>query len=591
MAAIQFTGLGTGIDTKSIIEQLIAVSRAPITTQEVRRDRETTRKTNLDDIQKKLLGLKTAADALRDAAYWNGTPTAVSGDEASYGITASTGSAKAAYAIQVKRLATSDVWLQAATAGQRQLSSMYAGAGTFASSTSKLTSLTSNTGTSLGLAEGQTITLTGTKGGSAINSTLAVTATTTVDDLRGFVETAVPGGTVRIAAGGRLEITSPLGTDQEVTALALSTGGAAPLFDAAFATSTSTRAASGLGRVQANDTLTVTAGTVAFDVAVTANMTMEQVAAAINAANGPASAAVAGGRLRIAGKETGAANQVTVTSAGSGAVDLGLATVVDAVDAIVSVDGSDMLSASNEATEIVPGATITLRATSTAATSATTDPTFVDPDEATKRVQAFADAYNAVVSSINADVTEKSVRDPQTRTDQMKGTLFASSTLNTIRTSLRGAVMDTVAGLSSGRNLAKDIGIDTGAFGGTGNASALTGEISFDSAKLKALFAQDKEAVRAIFAADGSSTSGDGIAQRVSDLALSFTRTDGMLKAAMDGSDAEVKRINEQIERMERRVESERVRLEAQFLAMERIVSQLNSNSSNALSQLASQSG
>lgn len=589
MASIQFTGLGTGIDTKSIIDQLIAVSRAPITAQETRRDRETTRKSNLDDLQKKLLTLKSAADGLRDPLYWNGTPKAVSGDEASYGITATAGSAKASYAIQVKRLATSDVWMQAATAGQRQLGSLYSGANTFATTSTKLVGLTSNTGTSLGLAAGQTLTLSGTMGGSAISSTLAVTATTTVDDLRGFVQTAVPGGDVRLGAGGRLEITSPIGTDQEVTALSLSTSGAAPLFDAAFASSTATRAAAGLGKVQANDTLTVTAGTVAFDVAVTAGMTMAEVAAAINSAQGPATAAVAGGRLRVAGAQTGAANQVTVTSVGSAATNLGLASVVDAQDAIVNVDGADLTTASNESTDVIPGATLSLRRTSTAATSATTDPTNVDGDEGSRRVQAFVDAYNSVMTTINSDVTEKSVRDPKTRLDQMKGTLYASSALNTIRSSLRGAMMDTVSGLSSGRSLAKDVGLGTAAFG-TGGAAALTGELTFDPAKLKSLFDQDKEAVRAIFASDGSTSAGDGLAQRISDMALSFTRSDGPVRAAMDGSDEEVKRINDQIDRMERRVTSERTRLEAQFLAMERIVSQLNSNSSNALAQLGQSS-
>ncbi len=589
MASIQFTGLGTGIDTKSIIDQLIAVSRAPITAQETRRDRETTRKSNLDDLQKKLLTLKSAADGLRDPLYWNGTPKAVSGDEASYGITATAGSAKASYAIQVKRLATSDVWMQAATAGQRQLGSLYSGANTFATTSTKLVGLTSNTGTSLGLAAGQTLTLSGTMGGSAISSTLAVTATTTVDDLRGFVQTAVPGGDVRLGAGGRLEITSPIGTDQEVTALSLSderrraalrrrvreldrdARGGGPRQGAGERHADRDRRHRRIrrGRDGGHDD--------------GRGRGRDQLRAGSRD----------GGRRRrpacVAGAQTGAANQVTVTSVGSAATNLGLASVVDAQDAIVNVDGADLTTASNESTDVIPGATLSLRRTSTAATSATTDPTNVDGDEGSRRVQAFVDAYNSVMTTINSDVTEKSVRDPKTRLDQMKGTLYASSALNTIRSSLRGAMMDTVSGLSSGRSLAKDVGLGTAAFG-TGGAAALTGELTFDPAKLKSLFDQDKEAVRAIFASDGSTSAGDGLAQRISDMALSFTRSDGPVRAAMDGSDEEVKRINDQIDRMERRVTSERTRLEAQFLAMERIVSQLNSNSSNALAQLGQSS-
>ena len=153
------------------------------------------------------------------------------------------------------------------------------------------------------------------------------------------METSVPGASVKLDTGGRITITSPSGTDQEVTGLSLSTGGAAPLFDTQFASSTQTRAAAGIGTIQANDTLTLTAGTLTFDVAVTAGMTMQQVAQAINAANGGVSAAVTDGRLRVAGTGTGAAAQVSIASAGATAGQLGLVNTVDAADAQVEVDG------------------------------------------------------------------------------------------------------------------------------------------------------------------------------------------------------------------------------------------------------------
>ncbi len=149
--AIQFTGLGTGMDTKSIVDQLIQISSVPITTQQTAKQREQTRKTGLEAVQTKLLAVKAAADALRDSVYWNGAPKGVTGDAASYGITATSGAAKAAYAIQVKRLASADVWMQQATAGVRQLGSLYAGTNTFAGGSTKLVDLTSGTGTPLGL--------------------------------------------------------------------------------------------------------------------------------------------------------------------------------------------------------------------------------------------------------------------------------------------------------------------------------------------------------------------------------------------------------------------------------------------------------
>ena len=73
--------------------------------------------------------------------------------------------------------------------------------------------------------------------------------------MRALVATSVPGAKVTVESGGRMTITSPPGTDNEVTGLSLSTGGAAPLFDTAFASSTQTQAASGIGSFQADDTL------------------------------------------------------------------------------------------------------------------------------------------------------------------------------------------------------------------------------------------------------------------------------------------------------------------------------------------------
>ena len=94
---------------------------------------------------------------------------------------------------------------------------------------------------------------------------MSIDATTTLDGLRAFVETSIPGSAVKVDTGGRLTVTSPPGTDQEVTALSLSTGGAAPLFDTAFSSSTATVAASGVGAIQANDVLHLAVGTLSFD--------------------------------------------------------------------------------------------------------------------------------------------------------------------------------------------------------------------------------------------------------------------------------------------------------------------------------------
>ena len=415
-----------------------------------------------------------------------------------------------------------------------------------------------------------------------------MTADSTLDDLKAFVQTSIPGSSVAIGTGGRLQVTSGVGTDQEATALSLTTGGAAALFDATFASSTSTRAATGLGTIQADDTLHLTVGSLSYDVAVKAGWSMDRVAAEINAANGGISAATAGGRLRLNGVETGATNVISVSSTGTTAADLGLVHAGTAQDAIVNVDGQDVTTSSNTTTDVIPGATMTLLATSTTATSATTDPKFIDPDEATNRVQKMVDAYNQVMLAIDGQVTEKHVVNAKTSADKLSGVLFGDSTLNGIRATMQNAMADLVGGIAVGKNIAKSIGLGTAAFDQNAGAGSLDGQLQFDAATFKKALADDPDSVKILLTNDGTTRTSDGLAQRLSDLATSYTSTNGGLKAKIDGSDDEIKRINEQIDRMQARIDAERTRLTTQFTAMETAMSQLKSSQAQMQSQLSS---
>ena len=113
---INFTGLASGVDTSSIVTQLMQLEQAPVTRMKNQIDVENARKSNLQDISTKLLSLRTAADSLRNISFWAGAPHGSSGDDSSYTIAASSGAPKANYQVQVKRLATGEVWAHSATA-------------------------------------------------------------------------------------------------------------------------------------------------------------------------------------------------------------------------------------------------------------------------------------------------------------------------------------------------------------------------------------------------------------------------------------------------------------------------------------------
>jgi flagellar hook-associated protein 2 len=591
-SGINFTGLASGVDTSSIVTQLMSIERAPVTRMTNDMAVENARKAALQDISTKLLSLRTAADSLRSIPFWAGSPHGTSGEDVSYSLNVTSGAPKANYQIQVKRLATGEVWSHTATSGVRDFGAAMAGLNTFAAKTTTLTSLTDATGASLGVQVGQQISMSGIQGGAAYASAtpFTVTATSTLDDLRAWAQGQVPGSTVSIETGGRLRIKSPVGSDQELTSLALSTGGSAAAFDTAFGTSTQVGpAATGDGKIDADDTLHITAGGVTANVVLTAGMSMAQVAAAVNATNGGVIATVVDGKLRLSAKDTGVTGGlVSITSDGATATALGFAKIVTAQNAIVGIDGVDQESETNAPTTLIAGATLVLKQTSLLASTATTDPTWVDQDDAAKRASDFVDAYNSVIDAINARVTEQKVRDATTLADMQKGVLFNSSALQTVQSALRAALANTISGLAPGGNLANDIGISTGTAATTLDQDAISGRLKFDDDKFAAVFAANRDNVRAILTQDGPSSTSDGIAQRISDLALNFTKTGGVVAAAIDGSTDQVKRIQDQIDQMNLRLQAREDALKAQFTAMETAIAQLKSAGDGLTSSLAS---
>ena len=80
-----------------------------------------------------------------------------------------------------------------------------------------------------GCEKGQAITLQSTKNGDGAQTpaTFTVTDTTTLEDLRSFVQTNLSGWTVTLGQGGKMQITSPPGDEQAFTGVSLGPGGTA----------------------------------------------------------------------------------------------------------------------------------------------------------------------------------------------------------------------------------------------------------------------------------------------------------------------------------------------------------------------------
>src|SRR3954467_10842532 len=87
MAGITLTGLASGLDTSSIISQLMALEQNKVTAVQMRQVKVQAHKDDLSAIKTKLDASKNAAAALSDSATWKATQTATSSDPAKLDVT------------------------------------------------------------------------------------------------------------------------------------------------------------------------------------------------------------------------------------------------------------------------------------------------------------------------------------------------------------------------------------------------------------------------------------------------------------------------------------------------------------------------
>lgn len=107
MAGLQLSGLASGLDTQSIIDQLMAVERQPRTRIEMRQATEQARRDGLNQVSTQLKTLQDAATALRSIGTWADTQTATSGDATKLDVTRTGGAGPGAYDVAITRLASS----------------------------------------------------------------------------------------------------------------------------------------------------------------------------------------------------------------------------------------------------------------------------------------------------------------------------------------------------------------------------------------------------------------------------------------------------------------------------------------------------
>ncbi len=108
-------GIATGLDTNSIIDQLLAIDRQPETLLTQKSTVETARQAALKSIQTSMQSLQTAARAMRDPSVWANSQTVTSSNPTAVSAVLTGGAAAGGFQIGVQRLASADQVTQGTT--------------------------------------------------------------------------------------------------------------------------------------------------------------------------------------------------------------------------------------------------------------------------------------------------------------------------------------------------------------------------------------------------------------------------------------------------------------------------------------------
>src|SRR3954454_4692204 len=105
--AVSLSGMASGLDTDSVIQQLMAIEQNKVTAVQKRQVAVTQHKTDLSSIKSKLDVVKSAAADLKSATLWKPVQTTSSSDPTKVDVAVLAGAGIGGHSIQVNKLASS----------------------------------------------------------------------------------------------------------------------------------------------------------------------------------------------------------------------------------------------------------------------------------------------------------------------------------------------------------------------------------------------------------------------------------------------------------------------------------------------------
>ena len=331
-------------------------------------------------------------------------------------------------------------------------------------------------------------------------------------------------------------------------------------------------------------TLTVAVGATTMDLDITAeNNTLAGIRDSINAAtdNPGVSATIvnadSGSYLIMTADDTGVASTIAVTQTGG---DGGLSALeydpgnslfslnesIAPQDALIRIDGLDVMSNSNTFVGAVEGVTITVLED----TGGVTESLVVENDRAAARelINKFVDSYNEFIATVdtltayNAEI-------------ELTAPLLGDSTIRGIRDQIRREMSTAVQDIDANFSMLSDVGIEL----------QLDGKLSINDEQMDVVLAEDFVKFGQLFATT------DGFATRLYGLADGFLDADGIIESRTKGLTAQIEGITDDRTALNDRLASLETRLFRQFNALDSLLAQLSLTSNFLTQQLANLPG
>ena len=315
--------------------------------------------------------------------------------------------------------------------------------------------------------------------------------------------------------------------------------------------------------------LTLNVGGVANTIAIDGtNNSLAGIAGAINGANlGVAASIINDGsdspyRLVLTADSVDVGNAFSLDATGlSGGTDANpvTANVVVATQAEVKIDTITITSDTNSISGGIAGVTLDLLKTNEAGISTVMDVNS-DPDATKEKIKEFVSAYNGVINFI----------DEQKDADWGRDSAFRSLTGR-----LQSMLTTSQAGATGTYSALAELGVETQKDGTIIlNETTLSDAMSNDFASVISLFAGED-------GVEGVSTTFATYLDSMTDF------MDGLYASKKVSTESNNRRIDQQVDRLEARMISRERTLQAQFTAMEGLVSGLNAQSSFLSQQMS----